>query len=93
MYSTVYQVYDWFFPPPGVKYEDTDLSPIAVDNCEITFTSNFKLLGSMLDTVFKTKMPLNVGSKAHTVPSLPFGSNFSAQKGLKTHTRELPMKG
>ena len=20
-----------FFPPPGVKYEDTDLSPIAVD--------------------------------------------------------------
>jgi hypothetical protein len=37
-----------FFPPPGVKYEDADLSPIAVDDGEITFTKIFKLLGSVL---------------------------------------------
>jgi hypothetical protein len=37
-----------FFPPPGVKYEDADLSPIAVDDSEITFTKTFILQGSML---------------------------------------------
>jgi hypothetical protein len=82
-----------FFPPPGVRYEDTDLSPIAVDNCEITFTNNFKWLGSMLDTIFKTKMPLNAGSKARTVPSLPFESNFSAQKGLKNSQTRTAYEG
>jgi hypothetical protein len=37
-----------FFPPPGVKYKDADLSPIAVDDGEITYTKTFKLLGFML---------------------------------------------
>ena len=37
-----------FFPPPGVKYEDAYLGPIAVDNCEITLTKTFKLLVSTL---------------------------------------------
>jgi hypothetical protein len=37
-----------FFPPPGVKYEDADLSPMAVDDGELSFTKTFKLLGSML---------------------------------------------
>ncbi len=37
-----------FFPPPGMKYEDADLSLIAVDDGEITFTKTFKLLGSVL---------------------------------------------
>ncbi len=34
-----------FFPPPGVKFEDADLSQIAFDNA---FTKTFKLLGSTL---------------------------------------------
>ena len=37
-----------FFPPPGVKYEDAYLGPIAVDNGEITLTKTFKLLVSTL---------------------------------------------
>jgi hypothetical protein len=53
-----------FFPPPGVKYEDADLSPIAVDYGEITFTKIFKLLGSTLaydlkDNGFRPEPPLN----------------------------------
>ena len=37
-----------FFPPPGVKYKDADLSPTAVDGGKISFTKTFELLGSML---------------------------------------------
>ncbi len=39
-----------YFLPPGVIYEIADLSPIAVDDGDITFTftKTFKLLGSVL---------------------------------------------
>ncbi len=36
------------FPPPGVKYENADSSPIAVDDGEIIFIKNIKLLGSTM---------------------------------------------
>jgi hypothetical protein len=32
-----------FFPLPGVKYEDADLSPIACDDGKTIFTKTFKL--------------------------------------------------
>jgi hypothetical protein len=67
-----------FFPPPGVKYEDADFSPIAVDNGEITFyLSNCWV--ARCHTILKTMTSLNAGSKARKVSSLPFKSNFSAQ--------------
>jgi hypothetical protein len=72
---------DMFFPPPGVKYEDPDLSPIALDNGEITFTKTFKLLGCTLAYDLKIIMPLNAGSKALKARSLPSESSFSVQKG------------
>ncbi len=33
---------------PGAKCEDVDLSPIAVGDCELTFSKTFKLLDSIL---------------------------------------------
>ena len=86
-----------FFPPPGSKCEDADLSPIAVGHGEITFTKTFKSLGSMLAYVslmiLKTMMPLNAGSKVLKVHSLQFKSSSSVQKEFRIHTRRLPMKG
>jgi hypothetical protein len=78
-----------FFPPPGVKYEDADLSPIAVHDGEITFTKTFKLLLMIL----KTMKLLNAGSKVLKVHSLPFKSSSSVQKELRIHTKKLLMKG
>ncbi len=73
-----------FFPPPGAKYEEADLSPIAVGDGEITFTKTFKLLGSMLAYDLKDNDAIDAGSQV---------LSSSVQKELRIHTRRLPMKG
>ncbi len=84
-----------FFPPPGVKYEDADLSPKAVHDGEITFTKTFNFWAACWLTILKTMELLNAGSKVLKVHPLPFKheSSSSVQKELRIYTRKLLMKG
>ncbi len=51
------------------------MSPITVDDDEITFTNTFKSLGSMLAYDLKTMAQLNAGLKVLNADSLQFESN------------------
>ena len=53
-----------FFPPPGVKYEEADLSPVVVGDGEITFTKTFKLFGSTLAYNLKDNEAINCRIKS-----------------------------
>ncbi len=74
-----------FFPPPGVRYEDADLSPIAVDSGEITFTKTFKLLarGSTLDFDLKENDAINCRIKTAQSAFSAIRNQFFSAKGIK----------
>jgi hypothetical protein len=82
-----------FFPPPGVKYEDADLSPIAVHDGEITFTKTFKLLGSMLAYDLKDNEAIECRIKSAQGAFSAIRKQFFSAKGIKNSHKKTAYEG
>jgi hypothetical protein len=79
-----------FFPPPGVRYEDADTSPILIDTGEDTGEIPvFKLLGSTLACNMKDDSEVELRIKSAQCAFSAIRTQFFSSK---THTRKLHMK-
>ncbi len=66
-----------------MKYEDADLSPIAVNDGEITFTKTFKLLGSVLAYDLKDNDAIERRIKSAQGAFSAIRKQFFSAKGIK----------
>ncbi len=79
-----------FFPPLGVKYEDADVSQIAVDNSEITFTKTFKLLlGCTLAYDLKDNNVIECRIESAQDAFSAIRKQYFSAQGIKTLTRKI----
>ena len=76
-----------------MKYEDADLSPIAVHGGEITFTKTFTLLGSMLAYDLKDNEATECRIKSAQGAFSAIRKQFFSAKGNKNSHKKLLMKG
>ncbi len=76
-----------FSPPPGVRYEDADTSPILIDTGEdtgeIPSTPVFKLLGSTLACNIKDDSEVELRIKSAQGAFSAIRTQFFSAKGIK----------
>ncbi len=82
-----------FFPPPGVKYEDADLSQIAVHDGTITFTKTYKLLGSMLAYDLKDNDAMECRFKSVQGSFSAIRKQFFSAQGIKNSHKKTAYEG
>jgi hypothetical protein len=86
-----------FFPPPGVRYEDADTSPILIDigedTGEIPFTPVFKLLGSTLACNLKDDSEVELRIKSAQGAFSAIRTQFFSAKGIKNSHKKTAYEG
>ena len=86
-----------YFPPPGVRYEDADTSPLLIDTGEdtgkISFTPTFKLLGSTLAKNLKDDTEVELRIKSAQGAFSAIRKQFFSAKGINNTHKKIAYEG
>jgi hypothetical protein len=86
-----------FFPPPGVRYEDADTSPLLIntgeDTGEIPFSPTFKLLGSTLANNLKDDTEVGLRIKSAQGAFSAIRKQFFSAKGINNTHKKTAYEG
>jgi hypothetical protein len=86
-----------YFPPPGVRYEDADTSPLLIDTGEdtgeISFTPTFKLLGSTLAKNLKDDTEVELRIKSAQGAFSAIRKQFFSAKGINNTHKKTAYEG